>query len=130
MPARSSLDPGKVRSLQRVTSAEGFLEICALDHLSDFAELLSTGAGQVSFADVVRAKDAIVRAVSPSVSAILLDPLYALGHLGVSCTVPRDIGLVAPVEDEDYAIPAGTRRTRLRAGWGMAQIKAAGADLA
>ena len=61
---------------------------------------------------------------------MLIDPLYALGHLGISGAVPRDVGLMAPLEDEDYAIPAGPRRTRLREGWSMAQIKASGADVA
>ncbi len=130
MTIAPELDPGKVRSFQRVTSAGGFFEICALDHLSDFADLLGPDPAAVSFAEVVRAKDAIVRAVSPSVSAVLLDPLYGLGHLGVSGTVPRDVGLMLPIEDEDYAIPDGPRRTRLRAGWAMPQIKAAGADVA
>lgn len=126
----SSLDPGKVRSLQRVTSAEGFFEICALDHLSDFAALLGPDPDAVTFAEVVRAKDAVIRAVAGSVSAVLYDPLYGFGHLGVSGTVPRDVGLMAPVEDEDYAIPDGPRRTRLRDGWSMTQIKAVGADVA
>jgi len=124
------LDPGKVRSLQRVTSEDGFFLICALDHLSDFAELLGPDLSKIGFADVVRAKDAIIRAVSPSVSAVLIDPLYALGQLGISRAVPRDVGLMAPLEDEDYAIPEGPRRTRLREGWSMPQIKAAGADVA
>jgi tagatose 1,6-diphosphate aldolase len=124
------LDPGKVRSLQRVTSADGFFLICALDHLSDFAELLGPDVSKVSFAEVVRAKDAIIRAVSPSVSAVLIDPLYALGHLGVSRAVPRDVGLMAPLENEDYSIPEGPRRTRLREGWDMTKIKATGADVA
>jgi tagatose 1,6-diphosphate aldolase len=124
------LDPGKVRSLQRATSKDGFFLVCALDHLSDFAELLGPDVSKIGFSDVVRAKDAIIRAVSPSVSAVLIDPLYALGHLGISGAVPRDVGLMAPLEDEDYAIPAGPRRTRLREGWSMAQIKASGADVA
>lgn len=124
------LDPGKVRSFQRVLSEDGFFLICALDHLSDFAELLDADPSKVSFEDVVRAKDAIIRAVSTSVSAVLIDPLYALGHLGVSGAVPRDVGLIAPLENEDYQIPDGPRRTRLREGWSMPQIKAAGADVA
>jgi tagatose 1,6-diphosphate aldolase len=125
-----TLDPGKVRALQRVTSEDGFFLVCALDHLSDFAELLGPDPSRVSHADVVRAKDAIIRAVAPSVSAVLIDPYYALGHLGVSGAVPRDVGLMAPLENEDYAIPEGPRRTRLRKGWGMSQIKASGADVA
>ena len=124
------LDPGKVRALQRVTSNDGYFMVCALDHLSDFVELLGPDLSKISFAEVVRAKDAIIRAVAPSVSAVLIDPHYGLGHLGVSGAVPRDVGLMSPLEDEDYRIPPGPRRTRLRVGWGMAQIKASGADVA
>jgi tagatose 1,6-diphosphate aldolase len=129
-PHSRTLDPGKVRGLQRATSEDGFFLVCALDHLSDFAELLGPDPALVSHADVVRAKDAIIRAVAPSVSAVLIDPVYALGHLVVSGAVPRDVGLMAPLENEDYAIPEGPRRTRLREGWSMAQIKASGADVA
>lgn len=127
---RRRLDPGKVRSFQRVTSEDGFFLICALDHLSDFAELLGPDPAAVTFDEVVRAKDSIIRAVGGEVSAVLVDPLYALGHLLVSGTVRRDVGLMAPLEDEDYAIPEGPRRTRLRPGWSMPQIRATGADVA
>lgn len=126
----ANLDPGKVRGLQRVLSDDGFFLVCALDHLSDFAELLGPDLSQITFPEVVRAKDSIIRAVAPSVSAVLIDPHYALGHLGVSGAVPRDVGLLAPLENEDYAIPEGPRRTRLREGWSMRQIKAAGVDVA
>ena len=124
------LDPGKVRSLQRVTSNDGYFMVCALDHLSDFAELLGPDLSKVSFSDIVRAKDDIIRDLAPSVSAVLVDPLYALGHLVVSRAVPRDVGLMAPIEDEDYGITVAPRGTRLRQGWGMSQIKASGADVA
>lgn len=127
---RRRLDPGKVRSFQRVLSEDGFFLICALDHLSDFAELLGPDPAAIGFADVVRAKDAVIRACGAEVSAVLIDPLYALGHLLVSGTVRRDVGLMAPLENEDYSIPQGPRRTRLRTGWSMPQIKATGADVA
>ncbi|HEX6525186.1 MAG TPA: tagatose 1,6-diphosphate aldolase [Streptosporangiaceae bacterium] len=121
------VDLGKIRGLQRVTSAAGFFEICALDHLSDFAELL--GRDPVSFADVVTAKDALVRALSPSVSAWLLDARYGL-HAVATGALPGAVGLMSTIEDEDYSIPEGPRRTRYREGWGLRQIKLAGADVA
>jgi tagatose 1,6-diphosphate aldolase len=127
--ASPSLDVGKIRGLQRVTSADGYFLICALDHLSDFAELLAPDPSTVTFADVVAAKDAVIRALAPSVSAFLLDPLYALGHLVASGAVPGDRGLMASIEDEDYQIPAGPRRTRLRRLWSTKRIKMAGADV-
>jgi tagatose 1,6-diphosphate aldolase len=124
-----TIDPGKFRGLQRVTSADGFFLICAIDHLSDFAELLAPDPTTVTFADVVAAKDAVVRAVSPSISAVLVDPLYALGHLVASGAVPGSIGLMSSIEDEDYQHPAGPRRTRIREDWTAAGIKRAGADV-
>lgn len=122
-------DPGKLRGLQRVASADGFFLICALDHLSDFAELLAPDPAAVGFGDVVRAKDMVVRAVAPSVSAVLLDARYGIGHLVAGGALPRDTGLMASIEDEDYRIPDGPRRTRFREGWSARQIKLAGADV-
>lgn len=123
------IDPGKLRGLQRVASEDGFLEICAFDHLSDFAELLAPDPKTVTFEDVVAAKDAIVRALSPSVSAFLLDARYGL-HAVASGALSRSVGLMVSVEDEDYAIPPGPRETRLRVGWSLRQMKLVGADSA
>jgi len=122
-------DPGKIRGLRRVTSEAGFFEICALDHLSDFAELLAADPLSVTYADVVTAKDELVRALSPSVSAFLLDARYGLQSVA-SGALPGSAGLMSAIEDEDYSIPAGPRRTRYRAGWSLRQIKLAGADVA
>jgi tagatose 1,6-diphosphate aldolase len=122
-------DPGKIRGLQRVTSEAGFFEICALDHLSDFAELLAADPATVTFADVVSAKDGLVRALSPSVSAFLLDARYGL-HAVATGALPGTVGLMSTIEDEDYSIPEGPRRTRYREGWSLRQIKLAGADVA
>ncbi len=122
-------DPGKIRGLQRVTSEAGFFEICALDHLSDFAELLADDPSTVTFGDVVTAKDALVRALSPSVSAFLLDARYGLQAVATGA-LPGTVGLMSTIEDEDYSIPDGPRRTRYRENWSLRQIKLAGADVA
>jgi tagatose 1,6-diphosphate aldolase len=124
-----TLDPGKIRGLQRVTSEAGFFEICALDHLSDFGELLSPDPTSVTFADIVTAKDELVKALSPSVSAFLLDARYGL-HAVATGSLPGTVGLMSTIEDEDYSIPDGPRRTRHRAGWSTTQIKLVGADVA
>ena len=121
-------DPGKIRGLQRVTSVAGFFEICALDHLSDFAELLGPDPSVISYADVVAAKDALVRALSPSVSAWLLDARYGLQAVATGA-LPGSVGLMSTIEDEDYSIPEGPRRTRYREGWSLCQIKLAALHL-
>jgi len=125
----NALDPGKLRGMQRVTSSDGFFLICALDHLSDFAELLAPDPATVSFGDVVAAKDAVIRAVAPSVSAVLLDPLYGLGHLVATGAVPGNVGLMSSIEDEDYTFPEGARMTRFRKHWSARRIKMSGADV-
>jgi tagatose 1,6-diphosphate aldolase len=122
-------DVGKQRSLRRVLSDDGFFHVLAIDHLSDFAELLSPDPTTVGFADVVRAKDTVIRTAVDSVSAVLVDARYG-GHLIHGGSIAGSTGLMMSLEDEDYAIPAGPRRTRLRDGWSIQQAKLAGADVA
>src|SRR5271157_1197638 len=46
---KNIIDPGKLRSIQRVTTPDGFFLICALDHLSDFQELLDPDPKTVDY---------------------------------------------------------------------------------
>ncbi|GGM16617.1 tagatose 1,6-diphosphate aldolase [Nakamurella endophytica] len=124
-----TLDPGKIRGLSGIVSDAGFFEICALDHLSDFAELLAPDPSTVGFEDIVTAKDQLVRELSPSVSAFLLDARYGAQVLATGA-LPARTGLMFSIEDEDYKLPAAPRRTRHRTGWSLDQIKLIGADMA
>jgi tagatose-1,6-bisphosphate aldolase len=121
------LDPGKVRGLQRVTSSDGYFLICALDHLSDFQELI--GAERSDYARTVEVKLDLVRDLSPVVSAFLLDARFGLAQAILSRSLPGQVGLMASVEDEGYEPDAGGRATRLRTGWGVRKIKLLGADV-
>lgn len=125
----SGPDIGKQRCLQRVLSEDGLFHVLAIDHLSDFAELLSPDPATVTFTDVVHAKDTVIRTAGDSVSAVLLDALYG-GHLVHAGTITRATGLMLSLEDEDYSIPPGPRRTRLREGWTIEKAKLAGCDVA
>jgi tagatose 1,6-diphosphate aldolase len=127
--AGTALDPGKARSLQRVTSADGFFLICALDHLSDFQQLLAPDPGTVDYAKTVAAKLELIRALASEVSAFLLDARFGLAQAIFSRALPGSLGLMASIEDEDYRHAPGARRTRLREGWGTRQIKLIGADV-
>jgi tagatose 1,6-diphosphate aldolase len=127
---RGALDPGKARGLQRVASADGCFLICALDHLSDFQELLAPDPGTVDHARTVEAKLGLIRALAGEVSAFLLDARFGLAQAILSGALPGQVGLMASVEDEDYRIPPGARTTRFRADWGLKQVKLIGADVA
>jgi tagatose-1,6-bisphosphate aldolase len=121
------LDPGKVRGLQRVTSSDGYFLICALDHLSDFQELI--GAERSDYEQTVEVKLELVRELSPVVSAFLLDAHFGLAQAILSRSLPGHVGLMASVEDEGYERASGSRATRLRADWNVRKIKLIGADV-
>jgi tagatose 1,6-diphosphate aldolase len=125
----TTLDPGKTRSLQRVTSSDGFFLICALDHLSDFAELLAPDPSTVTYEQTCQAKLELISRLAPSVSAFLLDPLFALGPALTSGTLPGSVGLMASIEDEGYHGRPGARKTSFREGWSARKIKLIGADV-
>jgi len=126
---QTNVDPGKMRSLQRVTSADGFFLICALDHLSDFQELLAPDPGAVTYQQTGEAKIELIRALAPACSAFLLDARYGLAQAIASRALPGSVGLMASIEDEDYKPVSATRKTRFRENWSTRQMKLLGVDV-
>src|SRR6516162_8413291 len=126
---QTNVDPGKMRSLQRVTSSDGFFLICALDHLSDFQELLAPDPGAVTYQQTGEAKIELIRALAPACSAFLLDARYGLAQAIASRALPGSVGLMASIEDEDYKPVSATRKTRFRENWSTRQMKLLGVDV-
>lgn len=124
------IDPGKLRGLSRILSADGFFLMSAIDHLDDFAKLLPTNGAKPSFEQVVRAKERIARVLAEESSAVLLDPEYGLGHVAPAGAIPANTGLVASIEGDDYEVRYAERTTTIRPGWSVAKAKRAGADAA
>jgi tagatose 1,6-diphosphate aldolase len=123
-----SIDPGKMRSFQRVVSHDGFFLICALDHLSDFQELLDPDPKTVDYARTVDSKLDLIRAIAGEVSAFLLDPRFALAQVIAARVLPASVGFMSSIEDEGY-YGSASRITKLRVGWGTRKIKLIGADV-
>lgn len=121
-----SSDPGIVRSLERVLSDDGYVLVCAVDHLADFDDLLR---GPTDADSVAAAKARVVEAVVGDASAVLLDPAKSLGHLILSGDLPARTGLIVGIEEENYAFPHGPRASILRPDWSAAKAKATGVDL-
>jgi tagatose 1,6-diphosphate aldolase len=119
---------GKIRSLQRLATDDGFFCICAIDHQTDFKELIRPNPDEVSYATAVSYKLELVRHFAPHVSAFLLDPVYGLGPSIAAGVLPGSVGLIANIEDEGYIESQAHRRTTLRSEWGTAKIKRIGAD--
>lgn len=124
-----AIDPVKYRAIQQVTSADGFFQICALDHLREFAVLLDADVDFVAFEEIVAAKAALVRDLGEDASAVLMDAEYSFQALALGA-LPRNTGIIAAIEDETYTFPNGPRATRLREGWDAKKIKLAGAGMA
>jgi tagatose 1,6-diphosphate aldolase len=122
------LDPGKMRSFQRIVSHDGFFLICALDHLSDFQELLDRDPKTVDYARTVDSKLGLIRAIAGEVSAFLLDPRFALAQAIAARALPASMGFMSSIEDEGY-YGSESRMTKLRLGWGTRKIKLIGADV-
>jgi len=124
-----TIDPGKLRSFQRVTSPDGYFLICALDHLSDFQELLDSDVSRVSYQRTGEAKNELIRALADQCSAFLLDARFGLVQAIASRALPGSVGLMASVEDEDYKPSTATRKTRFRENWGTKPMKMLGVDV-
>ena len=124
-----TIDPGKLRSFQRVTSPDGYFLICALDHLSDFQELLDSDLSRVTYQHTGEAKTQLIRALSDQCSAFLLDARFGLAQAIASRALPGSVGLMASIEDEDYKPATATRKTRFRENWSTKQMKMLGVDV-
>jgi tagatose 1,6-diphosphate aldolase len=129
MKTQDNIDPGKLRSLQRVTTPDGFFLICALDHLSDFQELLDPDPGAVDYRRTGDAKIELIRSLSSECSAFLLDARYGLAQAIASRALPGSVGLMASIEDEDYKPATVHRKTRFRESWSIKQMKLIGVDV-
>ncbi|MBV9276378.1 MAG: tagatose 1,6-diphosphate aldolase [Verrucomicrobia bacterium] len=126
---QNTMDPGKLRSIQRVTTSDGFFLVCALDHLSDFQELLDPNPKTVDYRRTCDAKIGLTRLLASECSAFLLDARFGLAQVIASRALPGSVGLMASIEDEDYKPPTAHRKTRYREYWSTKQMKLLGVDV-
>ena len=125
----SSQSIGKLRGLASTATKESVFTILAFDHRQSFAKMLPPRqGGTVSYADIVAAKAAVVEALSPHASAVLLDPEYSAAQSIASGILPGRTGLLVAVEETGYSGTATARESKLLPGWSVAKIKRMGAD--
>lgn len=119
---------GKVWGLQRLANKHGVFCICAIDHQDEFRELLDPSVDRVPYQMTVQTKMQVIEALTPTVSAFLLDPVYSLGQAILSGAVDGGAGLIASLEDKDYGGTDFARETILREGWSVSKAKRIGVD--
>jgi tagatose 1,6-diphosphate aldolase len=120
---------GKLRGLQQIADDKGMLTVCAVDHRGSLREALSKAWGrEVTYQDVVDFKLDLCRAVAPSASAVLLDPVYGVAPAIAAGTLPGHVGLLVSLEKTGYTGDSASRATELLPDWGVAKIKRLGAS--
>ena len=82
--AHSVQDLGKLRRLQRITDAEGFIRVAAIDHPENYLALFDSDLTRVTDEEVVVSKLELVAAMSAESTAVLLDPVWSFGQAVLS----------------------------------------------
>jgi tagatose 1,6-diphosphate aldolase len=124
-----TLSIGKLRGLQQVADDNGFLTICAVDHRGALQRAMNEeNPDAVTYQDMVDFKLDLCRAVSPYVSAVLLDPVYGAAQAIAAGILPGHIGLLVSLEKTGYSGEKTARLTELLPNWSVEKVKRMGAS--
>lgn len=77
---------------------------------------------------MVEFKRAVVRALAPTASGVLLDPEVGVAQCIVDGSLPARSGLVVAVEATGYTGPSTARRSAILDGWSVSKAKRIGAS--
>ncbi|MCX8125715.1 MAG: tagatose-bisphosphate aldolase, partial [Dehalococcoidia bacterium] len=95
----SPLTPGKIRGLQQISTREGVLAICAMDHRSSMVQMLEkVRPGSGTYDSVVERKVELCSVLATHVSGVLLDPEYGAAQCLAAGALPGDRGLLVSIE--------------------------------
>ncbi len=120
---------GKVRGLQQCSTGRGAISVLAMDHRNNLRAALRPGApDQVPGAELTAFKDAVIRWVSPSSTAILTDPQYGAAQAIGSGVLSGRTGLLVAVEASGYTGESTARRSQVLPGWGVEKTRRMGAS--
>ena len=127
MSGRNSL--GKIRSLTRISTTDGFIATLAIDHPENYLGLLDPDWRRVTSAEVTRSKLELIAAVARHANALLVDPLWSMGQGIVTGVIPGDVGIITGIESLSYQADGGFgTKTAVREHWTVEKIKTLGAD--
>jgi tagatose-1,6-bisphosphate aldolase len=121
---------GKLRRLQRITDADGFIRVAAIDHPENYLALFDSDISAVGFGEVVESKLELIAAMSEQASAVLVDPVWSLGQGVLTGSIPPGVGIISGLEQLAYS-PAGFgTETVLRKQWTVPLLVRLGVDAA
>jgi tagatose 1,6-diphosphate aldolase len=124
-----ALAPGKLRALTRLADRDGFFRMVAVDQRPPIMRKIreTLGEAAITWERMGEVKAALLRALQPHASAMLLDPGYAYPYAFRDLDPAK--GLLVTLEQFDFEEgEGGGRITRPYPGWSPATIKRLGAD--
>jgi tagatose 1,6-diphosphate aldolase len=114
----TSLTIGKMRRLQQCAMERGIFSILAMDHRGSLRRSLNPqDPGAVPDEALVAFKRAVVAALAPAVSAVLLDPEYGAAQVVAAGALPGATGLIVALERTGYTGAPTARVSELLPGW-------------
>ena len=120
---------GKFRALQQCSRPGGAFAILAADHRGNLRDALQQHTSdQVTDAVLTDFKTTLIKTLSTTGSAVLLDPEYSVAQLIASNTVSGQRGLLVGIEKTGYSGDPNARENSLLPDWGVAKAKRMGAS--
>lgn len=120
---------GKLRSLTRISTKDGFIATLAVDHPENYLAMIDPDWRRVTSAQATRSKLELIAALAPHASAFLVDPLWSMAQGIVTGVIPASTGIITGIESLSYQAGGGFgTKTAVREGWTVEKIKTLGAD--
>lgn len=121
---------GKNRGLARLADDDGYFTMVALDQrpplLAAIAKARGIAPGEVTFADMLKAKRMLVQALGADASSMLFDPNFAVP--AAIDILPKKTGLIVTLEEHRVEETPEGRRSRAIANWSVDKIRRIGGD--
>jgi tagatose 1,6-diphosphate aldolase len=119
---------GKFRALQQCSRPGGAFAILAADHRGNLRDALQQNSTEpITDAILTDFKSTLIKTLSTTGSAVLLDPEYSVAQLIASNTVSGQRGLLVGIEKTGYSGDPNARENSLLPNWGVAKAKRMGA---
>src|SRR5450755_2466809 len=114
------------RALQQLSTRQGALAVVAADQRVSLRAMFERAGAGSDLAALREFKRALVAALAPAASALLLDPEIALPDVVDAGLVPADIGLLVSVEVSGAEWADGLSPARLLSDFGAAGVRRMG----